>query len=1739
MSAFTPFDPTDEDRANNDVVKTREEIDRLKQTLNPDIAKRVSEIYARKPYIPASVILAMAKQGVSDDTVEAASKAGFTANLNQYDPDKKKQSWFERNVYGKFKTATRWTFAGLQLAPDLVQNFAADAFSPNDPAGNDGWFKSTNLGSLIENSSEAGTGFFVGGETMKKQADRARRYRGTISVRQEDGTVKEQAWTIGRGAAQVAFTPGSVAYNVMSGFFDAAVQFVDPTIVGGKAVAGIKAGRAAIPLVGAADEISVVGRLAEKGFAGLDSAEQGIFNASKFGKWVTTDNRAKRLTSRINEIAGRADATVETRTRQILELFDYNISPDIARSFAEADDVTKVHGILGEASARLTQNPDDVLLPRDVREITAARPLVGWLDKTTEKTPFFRDVRNSRWFAEVPRNSVIINGTGLDQAQSIKNYENYLVGVGVKKGTAEFDSVMDRIVFAFSEPDKAAGRVTLKDAHDEVLSMVWRQAGGKGDVLPEILKTMRDGLEEARVYNIDGTGKIDDGGFVQQLRSLLPDDVFDRIPPDAWDKLTLVGPGALAQLADDMLILPDFRAMRRLAGSARLVTTVKGGARAGESRFPLVAAEFVQNEIWKPLTLMTGGYILRNMIDAQTRIAMTGMSGMFNHPRDFILWMTHRKGFEDIRGEQFENVLKQKVREWPGEMTKLQEALTFDARRALDDPITARARLLENGNFAIVDATSTKAHNLGYVDNLGQLFGDEINRQLARLQAMGLPEEERIRLVKEWLFSDEGAKARAEATRYLTNGVRVADPENPSQWHIIAVDTADDDVLAAWVDRLSTFKTNTVLRGDTDLAIVSGYNKVPLMETVGGKTSVVAPIRRSVDDISPSDIMVGDGKAGSIINIDGKQGLVISRSGDELTIQFVYDIDAFTPDRLGSTQLRNLLDLKRSQNKLAQKITKAERGDIEDQTLAQKFLAGKDAVVNGFFTGLYGYATQILEKSPLFRQAYYREVGDLIEGLAPSEAKAILDRVMSASAAEGIAPARYVGNKKILAKLQKASEAKPKVGPRITTATENFTDDFVAAQEEMASAIITGTDRSYLDAISLYKSRGFSRINRMLRSGKTDETTDAIDRLISISPALDKDIVLFRGISGEEATRILGLSEGSVFSDRAFLSTTANPSLADDMAEGGVRLKINVPEGTKGVWTDSFIDPSVSSFEDELLLGRDVQLVIRRKSTVPSSGISRGPVTEIEVDVVRSTGLAVGTVDELDTYAKAVALNFVKSTLYNATERNNLEDTLRVILPFGSAWKEVMGTYAKAVLQDPTRIRRAQLVFDGARKFDPDGDGQGFFYRDATSGEYSFNFPLSGSLAKLVTSAGGGPGLETPLQARVKGVSIGLGVIPALGPVGQIAYSKLAPDTPDLDFITKALLPYGKKDRIEFTPRWLSRIGEAIEGNTLNMQTVYANTYVETLRALSASGEYDLSDPNEQERLYADAKSKAKVIAVLRAVGQFIGPAAPSPEFTVETKQGDFYGTQLVKEFQKLQAENYDTAVERFLDIYGNDAILYISNKTESVAGGLEATEEFGNWEREGGDALIRRYPNVAGFMAPGGSDFSFEVWSRQVEKGRRRRLTDQEIIDLAQYRAASAQYRALREKLPPNPSDEQKAWLRRWRIELNKEYPGFPAVAEFNPGEFPARIAEMKRMVQDSSLADNDIAGALKEYLDARDKAVGRYVAAGGAESGFATAQAAGPLRDWLANFGRVLKQEVPEFARIYDRILSNEVDA
>jgi hypothetical protein len=353
------------------------------------------------------------------------------------------------------------------------------------------------------------------------------------------------------------------------------------------------------------------------------------------------------------------------------------------------------------------------------------------------------------------------------------------------------------------------------------------------------------------------------------------------------------------------------------------------------------------------------------------------------------------------------------------------------------------------------------------------------------------------------------------------------------------------------------------------------------------------------------------------------------------------------------------------------------------------------------------------------------------------------------------------------------------------------------------------------------------------------------------------------------------------------------------------------------------------------------------------------------------------------------------------------------------------------------------------------------------------------------------------------------------------------------------LLPYGRKGigAVAPLPPYATKLAAAFTANEDDLTGIYANTYIETLRALSATGDYDMSSKDEILQLQKDAKFKARILTGFRAISQFAGPTAGTTEFKIGTEAGDQFVSALIKEFYDMQADpaiGYDKALPQFLAKYGDEVALYVASKSRSTVEGLEATSEFREWESKNKD-LIAVYPEVARYLAPTGSEFNFAVYDRQLRAGERVKLTDNQIIELAQIRIGSANFRHAREMVGPYPDANAKDMLKQYRTYLSKKYPGFPAVAEFQVGKYYNDIIDLKQLVFDKRVQPDGTVDSIKQYLSAREQAI---AASGVSEQGFRSAKSAEGLRDQLASIGLALSQREPNFARIYDRLLASEVE-
>ena len=538
------------------------------------------------------------------------------------------------------------------------------------------------------------------------------------------------------------------------------------------------------------------------------------------------------------------------------------------------------------------------------------------------------------------------------------------------------------------------------------------------------------------------------------------------------------------------------------------------------------------------------------------------------------------------------------------------------------------------------------------------------------------------------------------------------------------------------------------------------------------------------------------------------------------------------------------------------------------------------------------------------------------------------------------------------------------------------------------------------------------------------------------------------------------------------------------------------------------------------------------------------------------------SLNEVSAYAKGYALDETQKLFYNVAQNSNFADIFRVVSPFGSAWADVISTWTRLATQNPDNLKRLGVSVKGLRDADPDNDGKGFFWRDPTTGEYVFNYPYSEKIGPLASYLGGmgaltggvfggkkgaliggaaglvgglagekALGIEgLTLTAPARSLNMGLNIVPGVGPFVQVGANRILGNIPQADDVRKILAPYGEPE-LTLLPSWAQKVVAALDDPDNNR--LLGDMMIDTMRVLSMTGKYDLSNPADVEELENDARGKARGLLLLRALGQFTGPTRPDIEFKTETFQGDMYMAELSKAFRDMQTQNYDTAVERFLLTFGEDAFLYVSGKTKAEVGGLEASKEFGNFERNN-TSLFNRYGDVAGYFAPAGSNFDYQVYLRQLESGDRTRIKPTDLVEEAQSLVGRSLYRSVVRQLGPNPNADQKDYLKQMRTILEDRFPGY-ATTPIDINRLPAQILQLEDAAFDPILADNKIAQAARLYFDARNRALTE------AENrGFSTlgGKSVADLRGWLRDIGESLARQIPEFERLYDRVLFNEID-
>ena len=527
------------------------------------------------------------------------------------------------------------------------------------------------------------------------------------------------------------------------------------------------------------------------------------------------------------------------------------------------------------------------------------------------------------------------------------------------------------------------------------------------------------------------------------------------------------------------------------------------------------------------------------------------------------------------------------------------------------------------------------------------------------------------------------------------------------------------------------------------------------------------------------------------------------------------------------------------------------------------------------------------------------------------------------------------------------------------------------------------------------------------------------------------------------------------------------------------------------------------------------------------------------------------TLEQVDQYAASVAEYNMRQLFYDMPKKLNFEtwQGIDTLFAFLAAQRSIMQRFARLLIKNPEKPYRIGRAFNGATELDLPGDTDvGLVYRDPLTMQWKFRHPL-GYAAKYGLKAAGveTDGITPFIGSPVKGFSIGLTGLPGVSPVGGAILSVLMDTVAGLtesedkvDAFREVFMPYesinrGKSTLEKLTPGWAVKAKQVFDSiATPKKAQLIQREQLDAMAALYATGKYDTTTKRGVERLEEDALKTAQVMVLFSVASQFAGPVAGTPDYIIKTDKGDVFANAALAYYQQLKEEDFETATPRFIQTIGEDFLLYLSGKTTTTrsAKGFMTTQRYLNWARKN-DFDLEFYTSGIGyyFGPPDEDEFSFNARAYLMDKNLTRYKTPKEFRESAEYAIAAARYRRFRNSMPTYMNKEEQQKLAAYRATLNQQYPTYTGPS-FDVNAFAITLSDINKILKDKAFEDTPALEPLKTYMRARSNLLAIN------DKTTFRSKAMTPARQELDAIAQRLSLESPEFARMYDRVLSSETD-
>lgn len=546
---------------------------------------------------------------------------------------------------------------------------------------------------------------------------------------------------------------------------------------------------------------------------------------------------------------------------------------------------------------------------------------------------------------------------------------------------------------------------------------------------------------------------------------------------------------------------------------------------------------------------------------------------------------------------------------------------------------------------------------------------------------------------------------------------------------------------------------------------------------------------------------------------------------------------------------------------------------------------------------------------------------------------------------------------------------------------------------------------------------------------------------------------------------------------------------------------------------------------------------------VPESALVRNPLfvdlyrTRVEASIRNAIETYPGDtippayLNKLENSARQWARSEMRRTLYDTSERVDSAHTLKYIFPFFGAFADVAQKWGRIVVDDPSKIRILETVYNS-----PDRMG----ITEERDGKTYINIP--GEWAKRMKLG------DRPLSVPKASLNLifqgGAWWNPGAGWFVQYGASQLLRQVPQLEQngLMKEILPYGPdgtgwKDLVLQSAglRKLFAMGDESDPMRANLTVTIAmeenHKYDKGLRA---------TPPTKEE-----INRRALGILSLEAASRFILPFATNTRSPYQ-----FY----IDEYQKMRQEDSANAAENFWNKYGDDYYVFTTSRSKNNTG-VNASIEADKRATQLSD-LIAKNPEYGWFVVgdANNGEFSSTIYKKQrdqaIAPGSTTKFRESqdpyEAIAATQAEKGWSTYnkgvdylesqriaRGLK-SLNSKGAEDLKAAKERFVAELSAENPDWAKVrGKIDTNKVNNFLQFAKEMTLDKRTANRTDIKAVSDYLKGREYI--RQLLAKRDSQSLTNEENLDIKEKWDAFIGDLIDENVT-FSRVYTRILEND---